>query len=359
MKEEIFKTIFEFNPDPIIVFNAIGEIVLINQQGKILFGYKEAELKGKRIDFLMPAELVPIQSAMRFNYVQMPDHRTMGRDFEILAKDKEGRKFHVEIALSPLPNHNDGLFIASIRDISVREETHRNLENRNSKLQQRIKEIENNTFLASHELQEPIRTIKSLSNLLEDNQINKLDAQSKTCLRFLNESSHRMNLLVKGLLDYNRTGINPVANEIEIPKVLDEVKEDLNFLVEETGANIISDRLPQIYGFETEIRALLQNLISNSIKFRKKETSPRIRISANKETHHWHFTIKDNGIGIPDRYQDKIFEMFYRLHPRSQYDGCGIGLAKCKKVVELHNGRIWVDSLEGHGSTFHFTISKN
>jgi PAS domain S-box-containing protein len=96
MKEEIFKTLFEFNPDPIIVFNAIGEIVLINQQAKILFGYKEAELKGKRIDFLMPAELVPIQSAMRFNYVQMPDNRTLGRDFEILAIDKEGRKFHVE-----------------------------------------------------------------------------------------------------------------------------------------------------------------------------------------------------------------------------------------------------------------------
>jgi len=168
-----------------------------------------------------------------------------------------------------------------------------------------------------------------------------------------------MKTLIENLLDYSQIGSRKELERVDCDKILHNVLDDLGTVISEADADIKSDPLPVINGYASEIKQLFQNLISNSIKFRRTGVPLGINISAHEGADYWQFAFKDNGIGIDEKYNERIFVIFQRLHTQNEYAGSGIGLSHCKKIVELHKGKIWVESKPGEGSTFHFTISQN
>ena len=229
-------------------------------------------------------------------------------------------------------------------------------EQANRDLARKNKEMEQFAYIASHDLQEPLRTTSSFVGLLQKQYHGKLDEKADRYLTYILESSGRMRVLIKNLLDYSQIGSKKELEQVDCNKMLHNVLADLGIAINEAGADIKSESLPVINGYATELKQLFQNLITNAIKFKKEDSSPEINISVHKNGSYWQFAFKDNGIGIEEKYNEKIFVIFQRLHSRTEYEGSGIGLSHCKKIVELHKGRIWVESKVGEGSTFQFTI---
>jgi light-regulated signal transduction histidine kinase (bacteriophytochrome) len=220
------------------------------------------------------------------------------------------------------------------------------------------KELEKFAYVASHDLQEPLRMIGSFTQLLAKRYKGKLDKDADEFISYAVEGANRMHQLINDLLTYSRltSKVNdfiPVDCNIVVEKVISNLKT----LINECDARIKFDKLPVIIGDESQITQLFQNLINNAIKFHK-EGKPEIFISGISNENEWQFSVADNGIGIDPAYHERVFIIFQRLNSRSNYMGTGMGLAICKKIVELHGGRIWVESQLNQGSTFYFTISK-
>jgi signal transduction histidine kinase len=225
-------------------------------------------------------------------------------------------------------------------------------------LERKNKELEQFAYIASHDLQEPLRTTFSFVELLQTQYYGKLDAKADKYLTYILQSSDRMKVLINDLLDYSRIGNKKELQKVDCNIILQEVLDDMGKTIKDQNACIRSEYLPVIKGYRTEIKQLFQNLIANAIKFRKKDTCPEVRITVTEDQSSWNFAISDNGIGIAEDHKDRIFIIFQRLHTRSEYEGSGIGLAHCQKIVALHGGKIWVNSLPGQGATFHFQIPK-
>ncbi len=240
---------------------------------------------------------------------------------------------------------------------------HKNLDSKmkfyTSQLEKKNKELEQFTYIASHDLQEPLRTLISFSDLLSKEYQGQLDEKANKSLSFISEAAIRMSTLVKDLLDYNRIGQTKEVSVVECNDIVKVVCKDLDSFIKESNATITTEKLPKIKGYETEIRLLFQNLITNAIKFRRKGHDPQVKISARVGPKHWEFSFQDNGIGIASKHQKKIFDIFKRLHLKHEYAGTGIGLAHCQKIVDLHQGELWVQSKPNEGSTFYFTLPKS
>jgi signal transduction histidine kinase/ligand-binding sensor domain-containing protein len=228
----------------------------------------------------------------------------------------------------------------------------------NQSLERKNKELEQFAYVASHDMQEPLRTTTSYVGLLQKQYTGMLDERADKYLTYIVQSSDRMKVLIKDLLDFSRIGVKATAENVDCNLIVENVVQDLAVAIQESGAKINSCRLPVITGYPTEIKQLFQNLIVNAIKFRKKDIKPEIKICAQDENGCWRFSVSDNGIGIDQKHSEKIFIIFQRLHSRTVYEGSGIGLAHCKKIVELHGGKIWVESEISQGCTFHFTIAQ-
>ncbi|MFD0964222.1 ATP-binding protein [Pseudofulvibacter geojedonensis] len=232
------------------------------------------------------------------------------------------------------------------------------IEEINRQLNEKNKELEQFTYLTSHDLQEPLNSIISFSSLLEGNKEN-LDEIGKKSIEVIVNSSHRMKDFIIALLEYSRIGKQKVKEEVNIIELIKNLKTDLYDIIDKNEASINYIGKPlKIQAFKIDLIKLIQNLIINGIKYTDTETKPKIVIDIKEHTQHYEFSIKDNGIGIAKEHYDKIFEVFQRLHTRNKFSGTGIGLSHCKKVVELHGGEIWLTSEIGKGTTFYFTISK-
>ena len=225
------------------------------------------------------------------------------------------------------------------------------------RVQERTKELEQFVYVASHDLQEPLRTISNFVGLIEEEYFGKLDKDMDQNLRFIVTAASNMQNLIKDLLDISRIGTTSTFEAVDCNDILKEVTAELGISIKESNTKITSSILPVLRGNKIELKQLFQNLISNAIKFRKKNAIPKIEITGEEKVTGYHFTIKDNGIGIEELYKDRIFIIFQRLHTSAEYPGTGIGLATCKKIVARHNGEIWVESKPGEGSSFYFTIS--
>jgi len=219
------------------------------------------------------------------------------------------------------------------------------------------RELEQFAYVASHDLQEPLRMISSFTQLLAKRYKDQLDSDADDYIDFIVEGSYRMKGLIDDLLTFSRLNTGSRKFQLtDLNQVLDNVLLGLKSTIEDKNAHIIHDNLPVVNCDPMQIGQLLQNLISNSIKFH--ETTPNIYISAEENGKEWIISVSDEGIGIDPKHQQKIFEVFKRLHSREEYVGTGIGLAICKKIVENHDGRIWVESEQGKGANFYFTIPK-
>lgn len=216
------------------------------------------------------------------------------------------------------------------------------------------RELEQFAYVASHDLQEPLRTTSSYAMLLKKRFKDKLDESGDTFLDMIIDASKRMKNLIDDLLDYSKVGKNDIQS-VDLNNVLEKIRFNLDLSMKENNAIIESETLPVIKAYQTQMLQLFQNLISNSLKYRS-ESNPIIKISVKKQDNFWLFSFADNGMGIEKQYFDKIFVIFQRLHNRHEYEGTGIGLATCKKILEMHNGNIWLESEIGKGTTFYFTI---
>jgi signal transduction histidine kinase/ligand-binding sensor domain-containing protein len=229
----------------------------------------------------------------------------------------------------------------------------------NEELEKKNKELEQFVYIASHDLREPLRTTSGFVELFQKQYKGKLDKKADTYLGYITQAAGRMTMLIDDLLDYSRIDSKKELQQVDCSIILSEVLADLGIALNETGAEINASGLPVISAHLTSIKQLFQNLIANGIKFSKKDIPPQINISAENGRDYWQFAFKDNGIGIEEKHKEKIFLIFQRLHTRNEYEGSGIGLAHCKKIVELHGGKIWIESEPGEGTTFHFTIRNN
>ena len=227
------------------------------------------------------------------------------------------------------------------------------------KLHKRNKELEQFNFLTSHDLQEPLKTITTYSELLLTKKGKDLDRLSINSLNFMNQAANRMSSLIHDLFNYTRIGALSSVDIVDLQEILELSKRDLQNNNPDRNINIIFGQLPTVIGYKKELKLLLDNLLSNAVKFSKAEEAPFIKITSSSEEEAWKITVKDNGIGIEADAYSRIFKMFQRLQPKGSSLGNGSGLAYCHKIVELHHGKIWVDSVVGAGSAFHFTISKN
>ena len=226
-------------------------------------------------------------------------------------------------------------------------------------LQQKNRELEQFAYIASHDMQEPLRTVKNFVHLIDKKYHNQLDDNADRYLQFITDATTRMSDLVKGLLDYSRIGVKKRLSEVNCNELIGNIQVDIKTLINENNASIQFDYLPIITAYPTELRLLFQNLIVNAIKFKQANTDPIVKISCQILNNYWKFSVEDNGIGIAREDQEKIFIIFQRLHQSNNCKGTGIGLAHSQRIVSLHDGKIWVESEIGKGSTFYFTISHN
>jgi light-regulated signal transduction histidine kinase (bacteriophytochrome) len=278
--------------------------------------------------------------------------------YETIRVRKDHIRIYVSITLSPIKNKNGKIAGVSkiLRDITKNKEQEENLR-KYAILESKSKEMEQFAYIASHDLREPLLTIKNYMKLFLKNFGDALDDESKQYIESIVRASNRMDTLIRDLLDYSRLSQLKELKEVDTNILVKEIESDLAFLISSNNAVITTEKLPVVKAYPTELKILFQNLIANAIKFRKKDIPPKIHISSSKTGSVWGFEIKDNGIGIAEEDQEKVFHMFKRLHSRQEYEGTGIGLAYCKKIVELHNGNIYIESQPGAGSSFKFTIS--
>jgi signal transduction histidine kinase len=226
----------------------------------------------------------------------------------------------------------------------------------NRELERKNKELEQFAYVASHDMQEPLRTISSFVDLLHEQYKDRFDDKAMKYMTYIVQASGRMKVLINDLLEYSRIGRKRESAVVDLNQTVKAVIADLHKAITDAKAEITVRKLPVINAYPTEMKQIFQNLLINAIKFRKKDSVPRIEIAAEEKEGLWQFAVKDNGIGIDPRQSDRIFVIFQRLHTRSEYEGSGIGLSYCKKIAELHKGRIWVESIPGEGSCFYFTV---
>jgi len=232
------------------------------------------------------------------------------------------------------------------------------IERMNIKLTSSNKEIEQFAYIASHDLQEPLKTISNYVGLLLKKYKGTLDEDADQYLAVIGRATSRMQILIRDLLDYSKIDKDKNKTAIDCNILLKDILNDMAISITESKAELYSEQLPVVNGYLSGLKSLFQNLINNAIKFRKSDRNPIINITVQAEDKEWLFAIKDNGIGIDKIYYKKLFVVFQRLHNKVEYAGTGIGLAQCKKIIELHGGRIWLESELENGSTFYFTIPK-
>ena len=230
------------------------------------------------------------------------------------------------------------------------------VQERTAELARSNAELQQFAYVASHDLQEPLRMVSNFTQLLAERYDAKLDSDGREFIAYAVEGATRMQTLVQDLLALSRVGTRGKNLEVvRLDEVVDRAVANLEFSIQETGASVTHDELPELMADSLQMMQLFQNLIGNGIKFKGAEP-PRVHITASRNGKDWTFSVRDNGIGFEPQYADRIFSVFQRLHSRDEYQGNGIGLAICRKIVERHQGRIWAESIPGSGATFYFTM---
>ena len=306
------------------------------------------EIVGKPVTMLIPSDRLneEPQIIARLKKGERVDH------FETIRRRKDGSLLDISLTISPIRDANGQITGASkiARDITRQKSIEAEIRRANLDLEQFA-------FSASHDLQEPLRSVKIYSELLDRRYSDKLDAEAKEFLAFLRTGAVRMEALVTDLLTYSQVSrCDPASEATDANEVLAETLDSLSDTIKENAASVTSDPLPLVQIQRTHLQQVFQNLIGNAIKYRTSDKKPTIHITGERSGHECKFAVSDNGIGIAPEYKETVFGLFKRLHTSAEYSGTGIGLAICQRIVDRYRGRIWVESEPGRGSTFRFTI---
>jgi PAS domain S-box-containing protein len=352
--EERFRLLVENVQDyAIFMLDPSGHVSTWNVGAQRIKGYRAEEIIGKHFEIFHPVE--DRDKAGRLLQVAAA---TGGTEDEGWRVRKDGSRFWANVVIAALRDPQGRLagFTKVVRDLTEQRKAQEALKQQAAELARSNADLQQFAYVASHDLQEPLRMVISYMQILSDQYKGKLDADADECIGFAVEGAVRMRQLIVGLLAYSRlsTTAQPLV-QTDLMAVLNDVQANLDVAINESGAVITTDPLPSVLADPLQMGQLFQNLIGNAITFRG-EKPPRIHVAAKLEESSWLFSVSDNGIGIQPEHYERIFVIFQRLHDRMQYKGTGIGLAICKKIVDRRGGRIWVESRPGQGSTFFFTI---
>jgi len=341
-----------------------GKINFWNKAAEKMYGWTTEEAIGKNI-----IRITPVQQSKE-QALELMQELTKGNVWtgEFLVKNKDGISYPVYVTNAPTYDENKKLsgIIGVSTDITERRLSEQRLNELNENLLKHAKELaisnaelEQFAYVASHDLQEPLRMVTSFLTQLEKKYGKIIDERGKKYIDFAVDGAKRMRQIILDLLEYSRVGrIEDKLEDVDLNEVVAEIQGLYRKKISEKNAVLRVDNLPVINSYNAPLRQVFQNLISNSLKYANKEQPCRIEISVAESHEYWQFTIADNGIGIAREYFDKIFIIFQRLHNKDEFSGTGMGLAVTKKIIENLGGRIWVESEEGKGSAFYFTIKK-
>lgn len=350
-----YKMINEVEDYAILLLSKEGYIQNWNKGAEKLKGYTPEEIIGKNFEIFYTKE----DAENRLPQTLLKRASENGRAVqEGWRMKKNGSKFWANVTITSLHDIQGNVigFSKVTRDLTERMLAELNQKKYLEQLESKNKDLEQMVYITSHDLQEPLRTITGFIAHFAKEFKPDISENAGMYLKYINEAAGRMSNFIKALLDYAKLGNERNLSEIDLNEVLKDLITDLTSLIKDADAKIVIEPLPKIMGYRVEIQQLFQNLISNAIKFTKSGTHPKINIKADLKDNYYEFSVSDNGIGIDPAHYENIFMMFQRLHSRNEYEGTGIGLTNCKKIVELHGGKIWVNSIQGEGSTFNFTI---
>ena len=356
--EERYQRLANMAPIPLCFVNKNGELSYFNDRFIQVFGYTHDDVPTLKEwwQLAYPEEkyrrwvVETWESAVRRAAETKTDIEPI--EYHVTCKDGTVRV----VVISGITIEDN--FLATFIDVTERKRAEEALRQTAEDLARSNKDLEQFAYVSSHDLKEPLRMVTGFMSLLKERCQGKLDAEADQYISFAAEAALRMQGLIDDLLAYSRAGRGKVNEPTDVGAVLDRVMQSLTISIQESGAALTHDPLPTITSNAVELTQVFQNLIGNALKF-KGERKPEIHIGAQRQARQWLFTIRDNGIGIDPQFAERIFMIFQRLHTREQFPGTGIGLAICKKIVERHGGRIWMESQPGKGSTFCFTLPGN
>jgi PAS domain S-box-containing protein len=346
---ERYHAITEAINDVIVTIDTESIIQSVNAAVEDVFGYAPAELIGSSLRTLMPPEFREQHRAAVERYLETGERELDWDYIELPGQRADGSEVPLGVSFSEIEYRGEQYFTGVVRDISERKRYERRLEESNERLEQFA-------YAASHDLQEPLRMVTSYLQLLEDRYADALDEDAREFIDYALEGAQRMREMIEALLQYSRveTQGNPFE-PVDLETVLDDVLTDLERRIEDTDADVTLAPLPTVRGDRSQLRAVFQNLIGNAIEYSGDE-HPQIHVSTERNGEYWRLAVADEGIGIESEDQERIFQVFQRLHSRGEHEGTGIGLSLCKRIVERHDGDIWVDSEPGEGTTFYCTL---
>ncbi len=346
--------IIECSQDAILSEDLDGILRSWNHGAERMYGYTAEEVLGRHSSFL----LLPENRVEREQILARIGRGERIEPYRTRRVRKDGQVIHVSLTASPIRDAAGGIMGASsfARDITEQVRTEEALARQSLELQRSNAELERFAYVASHDLQEPLRTVTSYVQLLARRYRGKLDSDADEFIQYAVDGASRMRQLIQGLLSYARVQTRGDTFErVSLEEILAETLDGLQLALEESGAAVTHGPLPVVHADPTQMGQVLANLIDNAVKFRAADP-PRAHLAAERRGDEWVVSIRDNGVGIEPRFFERIFIVFQRLHGMSEYSGTGIGLALCKRIIERHGGRIWVESEPGRGSVFFFTL---
>jgi PAS domain S-box-containing protein len=357
--DDHFRLAVESAPAAMIVSDAEGVILFVNAETERMFGYGSGELVGMSIDILAPAHVRTSHARLRRSFLAAPSKRPMGVGRDLRASRRDGSEFPVEIGLTPIETDHGMVVLATVLDITARREAESALSQRASELERANERLAQFAYVASHDLQEPLRKIAAFSDILEKAIASSNETDMSYANSVMRNSALRARELVDDLLTYSRA-INDAQHlqRLDLRDELELAVDDLSEAIEETQAAVMIE-VPHVsfYADRSQFARLTHNIVSNALKYRKPDETPKVRIfAAQQEAEAIVVGFTDNGIGFESKYQHIVFEPFKRLHPKGRYPGTGIGLAICKSIADRHGWRLSVKSQPGTGSTFYVTI---
>lgn len=354
--EEKFIKAFELSPGGILMSKVTtGEIIDVNDRFLEIVGFAREEVIGHST-----VELKIVTAEVRKEIIQELEQVGYLRNREILFTRKSGEHAYALFSIVLITLKSEKVAFSMYYDITERKKSEAELKQKSEELVRSNKELEQFAYIISHDLQAPLRSITNYITLIEKRLAGKLDDQLNQMFGSVVRAGNGMKTMITELLSYASIGKGDhrLEEEVDCNTVVNRVLADLDFDIRQSKATVDTGMLPMIKGNQTEIKQLFQNLVSNAIKFRRTNVTPEISIRCDDRHSEWEFSVRDNGIGISEEFFNKLFLVFQRLHGKSEYPGSGIGLATCKKIVDILGGRIWVTSKQDVGTVFHFTVPK-
>lgn len=354
-KAEVLSRVFDTNAEVVWILDGQGRIRHSNRTTRKLTGYAPEEVLNRPVpEFLLPSGE---EAAPRLQDLEEIATREGHWQGELVIRCRDGSGLTVWATLNLLEKEKGQGTILEFRDRTAEKKTEQDLFAKTSDLVRSNRDLEQFAYVASHDLQEPLRMVTSYTQLLARRYKGQLSAEADEFIGFAVDGAVRMQALINALLAYSRVDSRGKALVVcDLNSVLDHALDNLKLALEESGASIVRGELPRVVGDPVQLMQLLQNLVGNAVKFRAKDRSPVVNVAAERDGDLWRISVSDNGIGIDPQYFDRIFAIFQRLHTKEEYPGTGIGLAMCKRIVERHGGTIAVASTPGSGSSFTFTL---